>query len=305
MMNNKLFFVSIIIPVYNNNEQLKTCLMALQNQTYSSNNYEIIIVDNGSTETVITELKTLVKEFNNVILTQEENPGSYGARNKGISLAKGEILAFTDSDCIPTETWLEKGVKMLIDHPESGLVAGKIEIFPQFVEFPTPVEIYENFTYLRQDLYLQNYHFGATANLFTFRKIFEQIGLFDGTLKSGGDVEWGNRVFEAGYLQLYCEDALICHPARRTFQDIKKKLIRTTQGDYILKKRKNDSNLKFWLELIRMLIPPLKFPFVVLMSKKKLNLWQRLMTIYVSFYAKYLVAYEKIRLKLGGELTAR
>jgi len=304
-MNNKSIFVSVIIPVYNNNQQLKTCLIALQNQTYSRHNYEIIVIDNGSEESLKQELEYLVKNFDNVILTEEKTPGSYIARNKGISLAKGDLFAFTDSDCISTQTWLEKGVKMLLDNPQCGLVAGKIEVFTQPNEPPTSVELYEVFNAFQQHKYVQNDHFGATANLFTFRKVFEEIGLFDPTLKSGGDVEWGNRVFVAGYPQLYSEEALVKHPARKTFQELKKKLIRTTGGDYILKTKKGYNNLNFLIELIRFLIPPLKFPFVVLMSKKKLNLWQRLGVISVSYYVKYLVAYEKIRLKLGGEYTAR
>lgn len=118
-------FVSVIIPVFNDAERLKICLTALETQTYPQDCYEEIVVDNGSDES----LENIVKQFPQAKLAYCNNPGSYAARNHGISLAKGEILAFTDSDCIPASDWLTMGVKRLVATANCGLVAGKIEIF--------------------------------------------------------------------------------------------------------------------------------------------------------------------------------
>ena len=63
---------------------------------------------------------------------------------------------------------------------------------------------------------LEKYQFAMTANLFTFKSVIDKIGNFDSSLKSGGDREWGQRVFAAGYKQVYAEDARVAHPARHS-----------------------------------------------------------------------------------------
>ena len=81
------YFVSVIIPVYNDAERLKKCLLALEKQTYPQAQYEVIVVDNASEENI----KDVVSQFPQARLTFENSPGSYAARNQGISIAKGEL----------------------------------------------------------------------------------------------------------------------------------------------------------------------------------------------------------------------
>ena len=85
--------VSVIIPVFNDKQRLEKCLEALENQTYPKDCYQIVVVDNAST----VDLKSTVMQFQQARLYYEEKPGSYAARNKGLSVATGEIIAFTDS----------------------------------------------------------------------------------------------------------------------------------------------------------------------------------------------------------------
>jgi glycosyltransferase involved in cell wall biosynthesis len=153
--------------------------------------YEVIIVDNGSVE----NLELLIKQCPRALLTYEAKPESYADRNHGIAIASGEILAFTDSDCIPADIWLETGVKKLMSIPNCGLVAGRIEFFFKNSNLPTAIEVFDSITNLQQKKYVEEYHFGATANLLTFKQLFEEIGYFNSDLKSGGDAEWGRRVY--------------------------------------------------------------------------------------------------------------
>lgn len=125
-MSNLFYsFVSVVIPVSNDFERLKTCLKALEEQTYPKKLYEVIVVDNGSDE----DINPLVIQFSQAFATQESRRGSYTARNKGDSLAKGDVIAFTDSDCIPNCDWIEKGVANLLQVFNCGLVVGKIKVF--------------------------------------------------------------------------------------------------------------------------------------------------------------------------------
>src|SRR5690606_35890511 len=94
--------------------------------------------DNGSSPPI----DEIVSEFSHAKLVIEPKRGSYAARNKGIATAKGDIFAFTDSDCIPEFDWLEKGVTHLQNCPECGLVGGQVKVFPK-TKNPTGVELFE------------------------------------------------------------------------------------------------------------------------------------------------------------------
>ena len=135
-------FVSVIIPVFNDSERLQKCLAALDKQTYPQNLYEVIVVDNASDQSI----EEMVNQFEQAIATYESQPGSYAARNQGIKLARGEILAFTDSDCLPTTNWIEKGVEALLNEPKYTIVGGKIELFFRDPNNLTAVEQYEKLT---------------------------------------------------------------------------------------------------------------------------------------------------------------
>ena len=144
-------FVSVIIPVYNDTERLNKCLHLLQNQTYPQNRYEVIVVDNGSEENI----ESIVSNYTQARITDENRPGSYAARNKGISLARGEIIAFTDSDCLPELDWIQKGVANLLKNENCGLVGGKINLFFKDINQPKAVELYESIHEFQQKFYIE------------------------------------------------------------------------------------------------------------------------------------------------------
>ena len=228
------YFVSIIVPVYNSHNYLKKCLKALDNQTYPKGLYEVIVVDNGSEE----DIKSVVNQFAQTKYAYESQPGSYVARNKGISDATGEIIAFTDADCIPAPDWLEKGTIKFLQTENCGLVGGNIELFFLDSSSLTSVEVYESIEYgFNQEKLINEEHFCQSANLFTSKKIISRVGLFDSSLKSGGDREWGIRVFEKGYQQVYAEDALVKHPARYSWNQLYKRVTRINGGKHDLHKR--------------------------------------------------------------------
>lgn len=301
MSKSNLDLISVIIPVYNDSKRLKICLEALENQTYPQDLYEVIVVDNNSKENI----QATVDRFDRVKLTSEKKPGSYAARNRGISLAKGEILAFTDSDCIPAANWLEMGIKRLKSVSNCGLVGGKIEIFFKDPHNPTAAEIYDTATNLQQKKYIEEYKYGATANLFTWKKVFEDVGYFDSNLKSGGDGEWGLRVHSRGYTLVYGEDVPIAHPARYSLAELTKKVIRQTGGTYDKEKGKEQNKLTELFTNILQLRPPLRSAYRKVSSNPVLkNNHQKLQLFFAIVYLHYIKNLEKIRLGLGGKSKA-
>lgn len=301
-MNNTNPYVSVVIPVYNDSERLRVCLRALQEQTYPHAKYEVIVVDNNSEESI----EEVVYPFSQAILTSEKKSGSYAARNRGISVAKGEVLAFTDSDCIPAANWLETGVSNLLSVPNCGLVGGKIEIFFKNPNCPTTVEVYDSIMHLQQKRYVEICHYGATANVFTLRKVFDKVGMFDSNLRSGGDREWGERVFNQGFQLVYADDCWVAHPARYSIGQLIRKVIRISQGPCQLLQTKEEEKhfLNQLIEDLSWLRPPLRSTFKRLfLRKESKNTRHKIKVFFLSLLIHYayhsLCFKEKIKLRFN------
>ena len=240
-------FVSVIIPVFNDAERLRICLTALEQQTYPRSSYEVIVVDNGSNKG--QNISDLVAQFGQAKAAYESIIGSYAARNKGISLATGDVLAFTDADCIPALNWLENGVKTLLEQPDCGLVAGEVAIFFKDSTRPRVVELYEQVYAFPQKAFIEKHKFGVTANIFTFRVVMNHAGLFNASLKSGGDVDLGQRVLSLGYPQIYADNVCVAHPALYSWQQLYKKHLRIAGGLFDLQQKKYASNFAYYTKL--------------------------------------------------------
>src|SRR3989338_7082474 len=98
-------FVSIVIPAYNCESTIRRVLSAALSQDYPQK-YEVIVVDDASTDAT----QDISKGFNSVKFYQQKNAGPAAARNRGFREAKGDIVFFTDSDCIPEKDWVKSAV---------------------------------------------------------------------------------------------------------------------------------------------------------------------------------------------------
>jgi GT2 family glycosyltransferase len=217
--------ISIIIPVFNQRESLHRCLRALAAQTYPCSRFEVVVVDNESSSPVAD----MVESFPFARCIRERKPGSYAARNRGIVESRADLLAFTDADCVPTKTWLERGVRTIRGLPGAGGIGGRIELTFQEAQQRTAAELYESIFGLRQERYV-GWGFAATANLLTTRNTFNRVGLFDERLMSGGDVKWGHCVRAQGLSLNYAGDVCVVHPARRTLRQLCQQTVRVAGG---------------------------------------------------------------------------
>ncbi len=305
MNDPHLPYVSVIVPVFNDGQRLGICLEALEHQTYSEDLYSVVVVDNGSDDA--HAIKKIVTNFNRFRYEHESLPGSYAARNKGVSVAKGDIIAFTDADCIPAQDWIEHGVKALLETPNCGLVAGKIENVFSDPQNLTAVELYESIMAFPQREFLEKYRYGATANVFTFRSVIETVGGFNASLKSSGDVEWGQRVFSYGYRQLYGERVCVAHPARASFRQLYSRTVRHAGGRYDLEQSTQYSfacrQCVFISNSIQNLIPPIRFVIKTFRDPRLNGLGQKIKVSFLFLCVRYITALERVRLKFGGIST--
>lgn len=104
----QLSFISVVIPVYNRARLLELVLHPLFEQTYPRNRYEIIVVDDGSTDDSASQAETLGRSWGgNFMVLRQHNQGPGAARNTGIKAASGDLVACIDSDCEAEPQWLD------------------------------------------------------------------------------------------------------------------------------------------------------------------------------------------------------
>ncbi|WP_373399203.1 glycosyltransferase [Algoriphagus halophilus] len=211
-------FISVIIPVYQDWERLNLCLKALDHQENIDSIFEVIIVNNDPLDDYIPNEKF---SFPIKFLT-ESTPGSYSARNKGLTEATGEGVLFTDSDCIPAPDWIYQA-KNLLEKGEAALYGGQIEVFShlenKYVKFEKAFAFPNAF-------YVEQGSFSVTANLLVKKEVVDKIGGFNPSLMTGGDSEFCNRAVKAGFKISYSPLMSLKHPARSSWEEMKVKAIR-------------------------------------------------------------------------------
>jgi len=231
----ELPFVSIVIPVFNDADGLKLSLNSLLNQTYPNENYEIIVVDNGSNDDTLSVIERYSSKYETMVIFESENSeqSSYAARNKGIMAAKGSIICFVDADVTMDEDWLEKTVTSFIKN-DSKCLTCKVDL-SQTDEKGIWAD-FNRLTGFPMERYINRDHFAPTCCLLVRRWLLERLGAFDSRLVSGGDLEFGNRVYRSGFKIDYDPNIVVYHPVRSSIGSLVFKSIRIGIGMAQLRK---------------------------------------------------------------------
>lgn len=286
--------VSIIIPVYKDWDRLAQCLQALAVQDYPGDQIEVIVVNNHPAD----QLPAGWTLPGNCRMIQEGKPGSYAARNSAIRIARGEIIGFTDSDCIPSREWIREAVACFAD-PSCSRIAGRIKLFYRGPEL-SMAEQYEQIYAFNQDIYVKRDGMGVTANLFVRKVLFDQVGLFNEELLSGGDYEWSVRAGKAGYGIAYAEKAVVLHPAGHRMSQLVRKARRVGGGQALFMNGTRNPVASFF-HLLYDLRPPIKSWRLIRVKGKGLSFYQKLRAGGVRYYLSVVSAYEKFRVRTGKE----
>jgi glycosyltransferase involved in cell wall biosynthesis len=205
---------TVVIPVRDDPAGLESLLGSLAKQTVGPADFEVIVVDDGSSPPVYlnTDLP-----FPTEVIRQDAS-GSYAARNQGLERAEGLVVAFTDAGCRPEPSWLEEGLRAV--EASARPIAGEIDVPSPVARRPTVAETYDSRFGFDQRSFVEDLHFGATANLFVPREVFAEVGTFDPRLRSGGDLQWGRRAHRAGFPIGFSSTARVVHPPRRTLREL-------------------------------------------------------------------------------------
>jgi cellulose synthase/poly-beta-1,6-N-acetylglucosamine synthase-like glycosyltransferase len=231
-MENMLPFVSVIVPVYNGQRTIGQCIKSLLSLNYPSGSIEIIVVDNNSKD----DTYQILRKYPVVALIEDRIQSSYASRNTGIRHAKGEILAFTDSDCIAEKDWLLRAVECFGDG-RVGCVAGRIEGY-------APSNYIEEYLVRTHSLSQGSTRFlpyAQTANAVYRREVFDAVGMFEEHWISGGDADMTWRMqLHSGYTLVPCDGALIYHVHRSTLKGFFRQRITWGQGEVAMYKKYKD-----------------------------------------------------------------
>ncbi len=227
--------VSVIVPIYNGEQDLPGLLDCLMAQTYPAKQVEYLLVDNASSDRTPQILATAAAQFADKglaykALSERDIQSAYAARNTGIRAATGEFLAFTDADCYPEPNWLI-GLMQPFQDEQVGLVAGKITAFPGTTLLERYAE--RKGTMSQQDTLAHSFcPYGQTANLGVRLAALKQVGLFRPYLTTGGDADICWRIQREGSYRgqawkiYYAENAPIQHRHRQTLEELKKQWYR-------------------------------------------------------------------------------
>ncbi len=216
--------VSVIVPVYNGEQDLPGLLDCLMAQTYPAAQVEYLLIDNASSDRTPQILADATDQFAAKGLTfkalsEREIQSAYAARNTGIRQATGEFLAFTDADCYPQPEWLT-GLMQPFRDEKIGLVAGEITAFPGTTWLESYAE--HKHTMSQKDTLAHQFcPYGQTANLGIRLRALEKTGLFRPYMTTGGDADICWRVQREGHWKIhYATDAVIQHRHRQTLKDL-------------------------------------------------------------------------------------
>ena len=204
-------FVSVIVCSYNGGKTLAACLNSLGAIDYPA--YEVILVDDGSTD----DTATIAAQFHHVRYIRQENHGLSHARNTGATASRGEILAYTDSDCMADRDWLYYLIGTLLSGEYAGVGGPNISPPAQdWVQACVAAAPGGPSHVLLTDTVAEHI---PGCNMAWYRWAFDTVGGFDVEYhKAGDDVDFCWRVQQAGFEIAFSPTAIVWHHRRFTLE---------------------------------------------------------------------------------------
>jgi glycosyltransferase involved in cell wall biosynthesis len=208
--------ISIIVPVYQAAAVLPHCLSALQQQTIDRTQYEIIVVDDGSTDGTADVAEEALRNFPTAQVIRAEHSGPAHARNLGAWAAQGDLLLFTDADCEPASDWIEHFARAFADPACSGAKGAYATRQRSLVARFVQQEYLERYDYTRRQTaidFIDTYSAGYRREVFVDNHGFDALSFPTASVE---DQEFSFRLAERGYQLVFVPEALVYHQHNAT-----------------------------------------------------------------------------------------
>ncbi len=259
-------FLSVIIPTYNRENTLKIVLNSLTEQTYPRDKFEVLVVDDSSSEETREMLKSF-GSFPSLKYFRGENRGANAARNLGIRKARGETIFLTGDDIILDKNLLAAHMRHQAEY-EGVVVIGKTLPWAKFEETPFRTFMQARSEARYRDLErhkenLQGPHIFSAGNSSLPRKIPFQLGLFDEDLRKYGwqDIEFGYRLQCKKIRRVFNKNALAYHYHYVDFEKFCERMIQVGRGAVVVWRKHPKLKLFLGLHFFNFAIDKIFFPF--------------------------------------------
>ncbi|OGS22578.1 MAG: hypothetical protein A2252_03095 [Elusimicrobia bacterium RIFOXYA2_FULL_39_19] len=201
--------ISVIIPVYNDELNLKACLKSIFACTYTGN-FEVVVYDDCSTDNSII----VAESYGCIIVRSEVNKGPGVGRNMAVKYTNGDILAFTDSDCVVPENWLSL-IDEIFKDKSVDAAAGKysVSLNPQFI---SKYRMYESSFHIFREKSFVNH--SSSNNLMCRKETFFKSGGF-GDRRIAEDLVFGHNLFQIGVDILLVPELTVSHFCKTKVRD--------------------------------------------------------------------------------------
>ena len=181
--------ISVIVPSFNEEENIAQCLVSLSHQTVDKNEYEIIVVDGGSTDKTCEIAR---KYADKVFIQTSKKVG--GARNDGVMASKGDIIASTDADCILPPDWIERIRK---DFSDPAVVQVFGPVYPIEDSIGNHFSLLFANTFSRIGYYSRTFYYTLGCNTAFRKDAFIRAGMYR-CIDAGDDLEIAMRMKDEG-----------------------------------------------------------------------------------------------------------
>lgn len=249
--------VSVVIPHRDDLDNLRRCLAALGAQTWPR--LEVVVADNNSA----AGAAAVAAAAPHALVVPAPELGAGPARNQGAAAARGDILAFLDSDCIAEPGWIEAGLAALGRYDYAG---GSVLVATETTGRLTAAEAYEAVFAFNVRKYVERDGFAVTANLFVPRAVFARVGGFRNGVSE--DMDWCRRATALGYHLGYAAEAVVRHPARRDWRALTRKWDRVVSERFRLESERPGWRWRWIRYLVLVALSPLPHAFRVLSSPR-------------------------------------
>ncbi|MBR4390566.1 MAG: glycosyltransferase family 2 protein [Bacteroidales bacterium] len=204
--------ISVVIPLYNKEKAIESTIRSVLAQSYKD--FEVVVVNDGSTDKSSEVVLQLVEEDNRVRLLEQKNAGVSAARNKGIFEAKGEFIAFLDGDDLWDKTYLEELDKLIKDFPDAAIYGlGSAPMTRGVRGFDCERKLPKGFRGIVENVW-RNYPYYWTGSSSSSKERLLSLNGFDARMTHGEDLDmwWrlllsGDGVFYNKILAYYVQDS--------------------------------------------------------------------------------------------------